>query len=34
MNNQELKALADKLAENIEKVIVGKTEIIQHLLSA
>ncbi|NLX75836.1 MAG: MoxR family ATPase [Clostridiaceae bacterium] len=31
MNNQELKALADKLAENIEKVIVGKTEIIQHL---
>ena len=31
MNNQELKTLADKLIANIEKVIVGKQEIIKQL---
>lgn len=31
MNNQELKSLADKLTANIEKVIVGKQEIIRQL---
>lgn len=32
MNQMELKALSDKLLANIEKVIVGKEDIIQQLL--
>lgn len=32
MDNKELKILADKLMENIKKVIVGKGEVIQQLL--
>lgn len=32
MNNIELKAFADKLMQNIERVIVGKREIIRELL--
>lgn len=31
MNNQELKSLADRLIGNIEKVIVGKRDVIQQL---
>lgn len=32
MNHSELKAITDKLLTNIEKVIVGKEEIIRQLL--